>query len=810
MAEATEDEFAESQRLRPRVIRSVRAFSTEPGALLERRPTDAVLGGFGLATLLAVSWAADPPGTLSNDITRLAEDSPEWVNSMWQIFFDFLPMWAAILIVFSIVRRHFVLAVSMVAAVVVGFFLSYASHRVALAEPVDLEEFIREFTRSEGPAGFPAVRLVAATAVLVVASSAVTRPFRFFGRIVLGLGFFAGLGLGAATVPGSIGGLAAGAAAAAAVHLVTGSPGGRPTPTTVTTTLAELGVLIHDVEPALVEPAGVVLMNATDVDGRALAVKVYGRDAWDSQLIAKLWRWTWYRDGRTTLLLSRLHQVEHEALLTVLAGRAGIPVPDIVVAGAAPDGDAALVSTAAGTPLAQTADDNLDDERSLVELWSAMRLAHDRGIVHGAIDRQRVTLDHDGSPLLIDWSAASVAAPQSAVDNERAQLLVLTTFVAGADRAVAIARDSVGSDRLVDVLPYLQTPALTTGLRRDVKERDLDLDDLRTLTAEESGVDEVELVKLRRVSVKSILSMALVAIAAFLLISSLAEIGLDTIVDELSTATWGWVIAALIAAQCARFFIAIGTTGATSHPLRLGPTVVLEFAITFVNLVMPSSAARIATKMRYFQKAGMTLASAGAMGALDSIAGFTVQITILVSALVFGVGGVEFDFDFDTETVENLLILIVIILVVLTVVITAAVLFVPKVREQATSILRQVREALRVVHSPERLLRLFGGNLLAELTFAAVLGLSLLAYGEEAPIMSLLVINVGVALLAGLMPIPGGIGVSEAALTAGLVAIGIPEATAFAAAITTRLCTFYLPPIWGYFAMRWLRNNRYL
>ena len=44
----------------------------------------------------------------------------------------------------------------------------------------------------------------------------------------------------------------------------------------------------------------------------------------------------------------------------------------------------------------------------------------------------------------------------------------------------------------------------------------------------------------------------------------------------------------------------------------------------------------------------------------------------------------------------------------------------------------------------------------------------------------------------------------------GLETIGIPEATAFAAAITTRLCTFYLPPIWGYVAMRWLRDHEYL
>jgi hypothetical protein len=248
MADAVEGEVAESPRFTPGAIRSVRLFSTDPRAPRARRPTDAVLVGFGLITLLAAAWAADPPGTLSNDITRLAEDSPEWVNSIWQVSFDLLPLWAGILIALSVVRRHFVLAVSMLAAVVLGFFVAYASHRFALGDPLDFDEFVRLFTRSEGPAGFPAVRLVAATAVIVAASPAVTRPFRFFGRIVLGLGFFASLGLGAATVVGSIGGLAAGAVAAAAVHLVTGSPGGRPSPKTVIATLAELGVRVHDVE----------------------------------------------------------------------------------------------------------------------------------------------------------------------------------------------------------------------------------------------------------------------------------------------------------------------------------------------------------------------------------------------------------------------------------------------------------------------------------------------------------------------------------------------------------------------------------
>ena len=54
---------------------------------------------------------------------------------------------------------------------------------------------------------------------------------------------------------------------------------------------------------------------------------------------------------------------------------------------------------------------------------------------------------------------------------------------------------------------------------------------------------------------------------------------------------------------------------------------------------------------------------------------------------------------------------------------------------------------------------------------------------------------------------PGGIGAAEAAISAGLIAIGVDESTAFAVALTQRLCTFYLPPVWGYFSLRWLERE---
>jgi uncharacterized membrane protein YbhN (UPF0104 family) len=58
--------------------------------------------------------------------------------------------------------------------------------------------------------------------------------------------------------------------------------------------------------------------------------------------------------------------------------------------------------------------------------------------------------------------------------------------------------------------------------------------------------------------------------------------------------------------------------------------------------------------------------------------------------------------------------------------------------------------------------------------------------------------------------VPGGIGVAEAGLTAGLVAVGVPEATALAAALIHRLLTYYLPPVWGYFSLRWLGRHGFV
>ena len=72
-----------------------------------------------------------------------------------------------------------------------------------------------------------------------------------------------------------------------------------------------------------------------------------------------------------------------------------------------------------------------------------------------------------------------------------------------------------------------------------------------------------------------------------------------------------------------------------------------------------------------------------------------------------------------------------------------------------------------------------------------------------------LLFDVAYGMLGSVAPVPGGIGVQEAALTAGLTAFGIDSNTALATVLVFRGITFALPPVFGFFTLRYLRKRGY-
>ena len=144
-----------------------------------------------------------------------------------------------------------------------------------------------------------------------------------------------------------------------------------------------------------------------------------------------------------------------------------------------------------------------------------------------------------------------------------------------------------------------------------------------------------------------------------------------------------------------------------------------------------------------------------------------------------------------------------------------AVLVVPRLRRQVGAKIKPqfvaARDNLRLIaHSPRKAVELFGGNFASQVLFALTLEAALHAYGSSLPLLELILINSLASLLGGLVPVPGGLGVIEAGLIGGMTAAGVPETTAMAATFTSRLFTAYLPPIWGWFALHWLRQHDYV
>jgi uncharacterized protein (TIRG00374 family) len=154
------------------------------------------------------------------------------------------------------------------------------------------------------------------------------------------------------------------------------------------------------------------------------------------------------------------------------------------------------------------------------------------------------------------------------------------------------------------------------------------------------------------------------------------------------------------------------------------------------------------------------------------------------------------------------------ILVGLLVAVVLAVVLIGRVRRAVVARVREwwpeVRAAVGALRQSNKLALLIGGNIATEVLFATALGLCALGLGYHIPLSDLLVINLTVALFSSFIPVPGGIGVTEFGLTVGLTSAGMPSSAALAAVILYRLSTFYIPPVWGYFAMRWLERHRYL
>jgi len=614
-----------------------------------------------------------------------------------------------------------------------------------------------------------------------------------------------------------LGSLAIGWGVAAAVRLAFGSPLGLPSAEDVRLLLEEFGIRAGDVRPAARQVWGVATFEATEVrvgvpPGR-LRIAVYGRDAADARLLTKAGRFVLYRDSGPSLTITRLQQVEHEAYLTLRAGQAGVSVPEIAEAGTAgPTHDALLACRLPpGTALSDADAAEISDVM-LDDLYRQLLILRRARIAHGAISGDAVLADPPAQAItLADFRNASAPASPDQLDRDLAGALAATAVAVGPERAAGSAARCLEPQMLEGALRQLQKPSLDPLLGRSLRGRRELLPEVRQRTAQAASIELPTLVEPRRVSWPTLIMIIGTMIGGWALIGVLIDVAasFDTVIG----AEWLWVIMALVLAQLVYVAGGVEAVGSVAGPLPFGRAVAVEFANAFSALA-GGTAAVFATRVRFFQKQGYDAAVALSSGAIMTTANWIAIAVLALISLPFAWGNLDLEVTPQSGG-DSKLVWIILAVVVAVAVAAGLVLAVPRLRRLAGSKLRPKLSDIwgnlrQVASSPHKLALLVGGTFGQELLVAMALSVSLRAFGDHVNLPTVYLVIFLAGIVGGISPTPGGMGVVEAGMILGLTAAGVQEADATAAVFIQRLFTSYLPPIWGWITLVWMRRREYL
>src|SRR5262245_31309619 len=567
--------------------------AAEPGRRNRRTLDAAFLLIASVGTGLAATVARLAPD-VDADIARALATVFGWAPNVWRTAFVLTLAFALLIAGDAIFRRRWILVRDVVVGLAVVLLIGALLGRIVDSEWIVAEPHV--FSNW----GFPELRLALAVAIFAISSPELVRPARIVSTVLVAAAGLGAVVLGTGLPSQVLGAFALGLGAGALVRLALGSAAGVPAVKRVHGALASLGVDVDSLRVAEQQRIGRAEYYGESAGGQPIKVRVLGRDAQDTKRLARHWQLLAYRDPPRSAPVGRLEQVEHEAVATLMAAQAGVRVPEVVAVGLGPEKDAILVTHEAEREPLEASNPEDVTEVVLQELWLQVTRLHAAGISHGRLNASNVVVTEDG-PMLVEFSAATLGAPSAMLDIDVAELLVACTVLVGAERALQCAVAASRKDSIAGALPYLQRAALTPHLRDLASGHDVSVDELRSAAARVAGTEPPEVVPLRRIRPKDIVFMAALVLATYLLISQLANIGFATIADELRDAELAWVVVALVLAQSTFVPSGISVRGGVATPLPLLPCVVLQSALKFINLTVPSSAGRVATNLRCLQ-----------------------------------------------------------------------------------------------------------------------------------------------------------------------------------------------------------------
>jgi uncharacterized membrane protein YbhN (UPF0104 family) len=808
-----------------------------------RHPSD-VLGmiasalGIALVFLLSVVAHGTTEG-VTQDVqgfaTLLAEILFVPVNVLEGLVTIILPV--AVLVELG-VRRLGRQVIESIVAAALGLLLGIAT--VLLVRNLGTPEFVRGlsvFISGEWQLTIPAY-VSAIAALLTVAGPRTRRRTVRWSWNVLFIALLVVLITGQVSLPGILLALLLGRLAGQAVQYVSGVRSERAYGTALVQAVRRAGfhpralVRVRDLSTASgmddvgglddaaavtrsSDPAAVALARASDTrvyamlddSGARHDVVVLDGDRQVVGTVTRLWRALRLRglEGRAAISLKAV--AERTALLSYAAAGAGVRTPRLLGIGMADDSAALVLEHARGAvSLRDLPEAELAGERGdavLAEAWEQLRRAHAAGLTHHALTSDVLLIHRDAEDQphvwITAWEQGEIASGTLGRRLDLTQLLALLALRVGARRAVASAVRALPDTDLAALGPLLQTIALPTDTRIEVRRVKGLMDELRTALVERLPEADVQPTRLTRFGARTVVTLALSIVAVSVIVTT---INFQEIKDAVTQANPWWVAVAFALSGLTWFGSALTLVAFSPDRIPVGRATLAQMAGSFVALATPAGIGPAALNLRFLNRRGVSTPMAVATVALVQFSQFVVTVLLLVVlSLSTGSGGLV---ELPSATI--------LLATAIAAVIVVALLLVPAIRHWAWDKARPTLEQLwprlsQMLGQPTRLLLGLGGNVVMTMGYVLAFDAALQAFGRSLRLVDVAVIYLVGNTLGALIPTPGGLGGVEAALIGGLTAAGVGGGIALSVTLLFRVVSYWIRVPIGWVAMRHLERR---
>jgi len=604
-----------------------------------------------------------------------------------------------------------------------------------------------------------------------------------------------------AVVPArSLLGLAVGWFVGALVVLVVGTPALEVPLDGAVRAMGRRGFVVSTLTVERPAGPGPLVLSASCEQPQSLGVvELYGPNQRSFGALRQYWRWLRLRNSETApLQMSMRRAVEHRALMAIAIGDLGVANTTTMAVAALERGWTLYAHSATrGTPVTEAT-----DEEGVNKVWESLGVLHQHQIAHGDLRSREITIDGE-TALFGGFGNAEYGAADEQLQADIAHLLVTTTAVHGAERAVTAAIAVFGKDPVLTASGRLTKSAIPARIRKSVDNAGAVMSAARDEVKRQTGADEIEAERITRFTRYQVIQLVLLVALVYVAYPFISTV--PAFFSELRTANWWWALLGLAVSALTYVGAAAALWACADGMVGFKNLTIMQVANTFAATTTPAGVGGLALSTRFLQKSGLGALRATAAVALQQ----SVQVIAHVGLLIFfsAAAGASANL---SHFVPSATVLYLIAGVALGLI--GAFLFVPTLRHWlATAVRPRLKEVIgdlaELSREPKRLGLIVLGSAGTTLGAALALWASIEAFGGDTSFVTVTVVTMVGGTLASAAPTPGGVGAVEAALIGGLAAFGLPAAIAVPSVLLYRMLTCWLPVFIGWPVMRWLTRN---